>query len=168
MTSCASFRRVSFPSLGDTSCCAISPSGRSHSRTDSLCSPGLFRDFTRKTQDLPSSRESSIVRSLLFQGPRPDQLFRPFQKTDVAPPCTTREAPTLIVISWLNSKAFELAVYASPWGLLAPDAKLASGSWSDLTGQALPARHSMKVLWLPQWHLLSPSTNFLAQGSFHF
>jgi hypothetical protein len=51
-----------FPSFGDTSCCAISASARSHAFTDLLCSPGLFRDFTRKPQGLPSFRKSSIVR----------------------------------------------------------------------------------------------------------
>ena len=114
LTSCVSSRRVSFPSLGDTPCCAIALSGRSHSLSDSLWSPGLFRDSTGKTHDLPSSRESSIVRSLLFQRPRPDHPFQTFtKKVDVAPGEVTTEAPTIKKISWLNSKAFELAVYAS-------------------------------------------------------
>ena len=76
LTSCDSFCRTSFPSLGNTSCCAISTSGRSHAFSDLLWSPGLVRECTRKPQDLPSSHESSIVRSLLFQRPRSEQFFQ--------------------------------------------------------------------------------------------
>jgi len=113
LTSCDWSRVASFPSLGDTSCCAISTSERSHSFSDLLWSPGLFREFTGKPQDLPSSRESSIVRSHLFQRPRSDPFSRPLRKINVAPGFVTAEAPTLIQISWLNSKAFGLPVYAS-------------------------------------------------------
>ena len=90
LTSCNSSRRVSFPSLGDTSCRAIATSERSHSFTDPLCSPGLFRDFTRKPQDLPSSRESSIIRSHLFQRPRSDRPFQTIAKRSMLLPVRRR------------------------------------------------------------------------------
>jgi hypothetical protein len=49
----------------------------------------------------------------LVPGPRRDRRFRPYKAGDVAPLFMTEEAPA-IMISRLNSKAFKLAVYASP------------------------------------------------------
>jgi len=83
-----------YPSLGDTSCCAIAMS-EGRTLADLLWSPGLFRDCTWKRQDLSSSRESSIARLLLFQRPRSDQLFRPLRKVDVVPVDKTAETPTM-------------------------------------------------------------------------
>ena len=78
--------------------------------------------------------------------PRSDWLFRPLRKVNVVPSIWKLKTPTIRNLSRLDSRAFGLAVYASPWGLLAPDAKLASAGGSDLDGQARPARFSTKVL----------------------
>ena len=53
--------------------------------------------------------------------------------------------------------AFELAVYASPGGLLTHDAKLASGGWSDLTGWARPTRYSMEGFVMLTYTCFTPS-----------
>src|SRR5262245_33742147 len=57
----------------------------------------------------------------------------------MAPGMGTAEAPTK-GLSALPSRAFGLAVYASPGGLPRLDARLASSRWSDATGRAFTRR----------------------------
>jgi len=70
-TSCCSSRFASFPSLRNTmsTCDVLTFCASSHAKR----SPGVYTDSSRyltwKQQDLPSSRESSIVRLLLFSDP---------------------------------------------------------------------------------------------------
>ena len=110
-----SSRRTSFPSIGDTSVGADSVSARSHPLADSLWSPGLFRDGTRKPQGLSSSRESSIVRSHSFQRPRSDlSLQTSYGGSGIVPGSMKAETLTFSNFSRLNSEAFGLTVYASP------------------------------------------------------
>lgn len=54
----------------------------------------------------------------------------------VAPAGEKTKAPTMMVISGLNSMAFEIAVYASQPGLPQSHARLASRCWLDFPGQA--------------------------------
>ena len=63
----------------------------------------------------------------------------------VAPAGEKTKAPTMMVISGLNSMAFEIAVYASQPGLPQNHARLASRCWLDFPGQASPAGSRKEV-----------------------
>jgi len=115
LTSRCPFRLASFPSLGNTMYARDVPTFNVSSRA--RVRPEFFTDssrcFTWKQRDLPSSRESSIVRLLLFFDPGRIDLSRPSRRIDVAPARRTTKAPTINGISGLISNAFGLPVYAS-------------------------------------------------------
>lgn len=74
-----------------------------------------------KRQDLSSSRELSIVRSHLFPDPVPAAARGRHRASSVAPDTCNIECRKNFTISGLNSKAFELAVYASQHRLVSDD-----------------------------------------------
>ena len=86
----------------------------------------------RRLSQVSASPRLSIRRVLR---PRLDRRFRPLRSVDVVPVHTKTETPAINIISGLNSKAFGLPVYASPEGLLAPDATLGSGGGSTFPGR---------------------------------
>src|SRR5262249_47864136 len=89
----------------------------------------------RERQDLPSSRGTPIARLPCSVDAGRTAGTRPLRCRSVAPGMGKAEAPTK-GLSTLNSRAFGLAVYASPGRLPRPDARLASSRWSDATGRA--------------------------------
>ena len=94
--------------------------------------PGLS---LRRRQDLPGSQETPIVRLPCSIDAGRTAGTRPLRCRGVAPGMCKAKAPAK-GLSALNSRAFGLAVYASPGGLPRPDARLASSRWSDATGRA--------------------------------
>ena len=113
--------------------------------------PGLRRGANRV---LPSSWGTTIVRLHMFQSDAGrTACTRPLQCSSVAPERPTAEAPTK-GLSTLNSMAFGLAVYASPDGLPAHDARLASGRWSGATGRAFHPQDSAERFQICFLHLI--------------
>jgi hypothetical protein len=98
--------------------------------------PGLS---LRKRQDLPSSWGTPLVRLPCSVDAGRTAGTRPLRCRSVAPGIRKAEAPTK-GLSTLHSRAFGLAVYASPGGLPRFDARLASSCWSDATGWAFTRR----------------------------
>jgi len=97
---------------GDTPCCAISLSERSHAFSDLLCSPGLFRDFMGRS----GTSQVSVDSRLSVRTCSPTPVGPPFQtirKGDVVPQCFKAGNSDDIFISRLYNRAFGLAVYAS-------------------------------------------------------
>jgi hypothetical protein len=89
----------------------------------------------RRRQDLPRSRGTPMVRLPCSVDAGRTAGTRPVKCRSVAPGMCKAEAPTK-GLSTLHSRAFGLAVYASPGGLPRLDARLASSRWSGATGRA--------------------------------
>jgi hypothetical protein len=71
------------------------------------------------------------------------------------------------MLSGLNGTALALAIYASPGGLPASDARLASGCWPGSAGwDWLPTGFQRTVSETYSLHLFLPSQTFLAQCQF--
>src|SRR5262245_39937917 len=98
--------------------------------------PGLSR---RRRQDLPSSWGTPIVRLPCSADAGRTAGTRPVRCRSVAPGIRKAEAPAK-GLSTLHSRAFGLAVSASPDELPRSDARLASSRWSDVTGRAFTRR----------------------------
>ena len=88
---------------------------------------------------------------------------RPIKCRSMAPGVGKTEAPA-IGLSKLNSMAFRLAVYASPDGLPAYDARLASGRWSSSTGRAFHPQDSYERFQICILHFILLSQACLAQS----
>ena len=88
---------------------------------------------------------------------------RPIKCRSMAPGVGKTEAPA-IGLSKLNSMAFRLAVYASPDGLPAYDARLASGRWSSSTGRAFHPQDSYERFQICILHFIRLSHACLAQS----
>ena len=88
---------------------------------------------------------------------------RPIKCRSMAPGVGKTEAPA-IGLSKLNSMAFRLAVYASPDGLPAYDARLASGRWSSSTGRAFHPQDSYERFQICILHFIPLSQACLAQS----
>ena len=82
----------------------------------------------------------------------------------MAPAMEKAKAPCDLSISKLNSMAFGLAVYASPDGLPAYDARLASGRWSSSTGRAFHPQDSYERFQICILHFFPLSQACLAQS----
>ena len=138
-TSCRPSRRTSLPSLGGTSSVHSFfslPGGRVRRRGLEFGHPVSPAGMSRRgRQDLPSSWGTPIVRLPCSADAGRTAGTRPLRCRGAAPGIRTAEAPAK-GLSALNSRAFGLAVYASPWGLPRPDARLASSRWSGATGRA--------------------------------
>ena len=107
----------------------------------------------RKRQDLPSSWGTPIVRLPCSVDAGRTAGTRPLRCRSMAPGMRTAKAPTK-GLSTLNSMAFGLAVYASQCGLPRPDARLASGRWSDATGRAFHPQGSDERFQSASLHLI--------------
>lgn len=88
---------------------------------------------------------------------------RPIKCRSMAPGVGKTEAPAT-GLSTLNSMAFGLAVYASPDGLPAYDARLASGRWSSSTGRAFHPQDSYERFQICNLHFFPLSQACLAQS----
>jgi hypothetical protein len=88
--------------------------------------------------------------------PRPDRSLLP-NGAPMLPPCCQQRRLQRVVLSGLNRPALALAVYASPRGLPARDARLASGCWLSFAGWA----------WLPTKSLpqVSKCTHYIFSSS---
>jgi len=120
--------RFGIPSLGRTSPCACV---RSHG-PDAGPGPGALglaapRQKLRKGNDGTSQvpGESSCAYAVFFDPGRTDTSGHTTESAR-PPYWQRRRLPRIYRLSRLNRTACALAVYASPWGLLHPDARLAS------------------------------------------
>ena len=97
----------------------------------------------RKRQDIPSSWGTPIVRLPCSRDAGRTVVTRPVQCNSMAPGMKKAKAPTK-GLSTLNSMAFGLAAYASPYELPRYDARLASSRLSDVTGRAFHPQGSLR------------------------
>jgi hypothetical protein len=138
-TPCRPSRRTSLPSLGGTSCVhsySSLPDGRVRRRGLELLTrylpPGSRRGGDRISQ-VPGGPPLSVRPCSVDAGRA--AVTRPLRWRSMAPGTTRARAPAT-GLSTLHGMAFGLAVSASPGGLPAPHARLASGRWSGAPGRA--------------------------------
>ena len=141
-------RRASFPSLGDTMRCGLrfAPCGSGRPTAGQgfvIRSPLPDRSTHGGVQDLPGSWGTLVFLCRVLR-PRQDRRIRRLDVVGVAPAMSTTKAPTITVISGLNSTALELAVYASCGRLPGQHATLASGCWPACRAGLVYPQGSMK------------------------
>lgn len=99
--------------------------------------------------------------------PRRDQTHQAVTVRWHGPRADKDEGSPRVMLSRLYGTALALAVYASPGGLPAQDARLASGCWPGCTGwDWLPTGFLRMVSKIESLHLFLPSQAFLAQYQF--
>jgi hypothetical protein len=165
MTSCYSFRRTSFPSLGDTSVALVAFAPR---RTSAPPRPGVDNPVSPAGCCRGSNRSSQVpgkphIRLHMFQSDAGRiACTRPYSAA-TWPLVITRQRLPRLGLSTLDSMAFGLAVYASQRRLPDDHARLAPSCWSGSTGRGSHPQGFDERFQSCKLHLILLSQAFLAQ-----